>query len=201
MSEAKELKRILIATGNAGKLKEFRHMLGSEYEVLGLADIDFKGDIVEDADTFSENALIKARVLHAHTRLAVLADDSGLEVDFLNGAPGVRTARYAGENATSEENIAKLMAALKGVETAKRGARFQCALAWITAEGEEFVFEGACEGAISETIRGAGGFGYDPVFIPSGFDVSFAEMTGDEKKILSHRGKALALFAEKVIVK
>lgn len=201
MSEANELKRILIATGNAGKLKEFRHMLGSEYEVLGLADIDFEGDIVEDADTFSENALIKARVLHAHTGLAVLADDSGLEVDFLNGAPGVRTARYAGENATSEENIAKLMGVLKGVETAKRGARFQCALAWITAEGEEFVFEGSCEGAISQDIRGAGGFGYDPVFIPSGFDVSFAEMTGDEKKVLSHRGKALALFAEKVIVK
>jgi XTP/dITP diphosphohydrolase len=192
------LKRILIATGNAGKLKEFRHMLGSEYEVLGLADIDFEGDIVEDAETFSENALIKARVLHAHTGLAVLADDSGLEVDFLNGAPGVRTARYAGENATSEENITKLMGALKDVDVKKRGARFQCALAWITNNSEEFVFEGSCDGAISETVRGAGGFGYDPVFIPSGFDISFAEMTGDEKKVLSHRGKALMLFSNHI---
>jgi XTP/dITP diphosphohydrolase len=191
--------RILIATGNAGKLKEFRHMLGDKYEVLGLKDIDFEGDIVEDADTFSENALIKARVLHKHTGLAVLADDSGLEVDFLDGAPGVRTARYAGENATSEENISKLIEALSNVKLSKRGARFQCALAWIEASGEESVFVGACEGAISETIRGAGGFGYDPIFIPKGFGVSFAEMTGDEKKKLSHRGKALGFFVSSFI--
>ncbi|MDR2196999.1 MAG: RdgB/HAM1 family non-canonical purine NTP pyrophosphatase [Coriobacteriales bacterium] len=148
---------------------------------------------VEDADSFEGNALIKARHAFAYTHRATLADDSGLEVDALDGAPGVHSARYAGDDATDDERIRKLLAALAEVPEARRGARFVCALAFIDEEGNEFLVRGVCEGRIASHPRGTGGFGYDPVFLPA--DVSdgrtMAELTAEEKNALSHRGRAL----------
>ena len=188
------LKRILIATGNAGKLKEFRHMLGSEYEVLGLADIDFEGDIVEDAETFSENALIKARVLHAHTGLAVLADDSGLEVDLLNGYPGIFSARWGGKKGDFKKAMNRVYKELdkkdKDWRDKKIKARFVCALTVYQLDKTIINSVGKIEGHISPFIKGENGFGYDPIFIPQGKKITFSEMKPSQKFKIDHRYKA-----------
>lgn len=185
---------LVIATGNKGKLKEFIKILGeTQYQFLTLGDIGFSDPIVEDGSTFEENARIKARVVATFLQAqgkhwTVLADDSGLEVDALGGAPGIYTARYAGEKASDADNIQKLLSELQG--NSQRKARFVCALCWHSST-EEKVFHGECPGTILTAPKGSEGFGYDPIFEPNGHTRSFAEMTHDEKKSMSHRGFAL----------
>lgn len=192
-------KIVVIATGNAHKVEEFNRLAA----VAGLSNVRFISakdcvpggmpPVVEDSGTFEGNARLKASALKkcVPENYFVMADDSGLCVDFLNGAPGVETAYYAGPNATHAENRTKLLAALNGVPETKRKARFYCLLFLITPENCEVVFDGTCEGLIAESERDDGfGFGYDPVFVPAGYDKTFAELSGEIKDRLSHRGNA-----------
>ena len=194
-------KIVVIATGNAHKVEEFNRLAAD----AGLKDLRFISakecvpggmpKVVEDAGTFEGNARLKALALRkiVPADYFVMADDSGLCVDFLDNAPGVETAYYAGPDATHAENRAKLLEALKGVPAAKRGAYFYCLLLLISPENREIIFDGSCHGFISENERDSGvGFGYDPVFVPAGYDKTFAELSGDIKDSLSHRGKAFA---------
>ena len=184
-------KRLIVATGNRGKLQEIKEILVG-YEVLGAAEAGLLFAAEETGTTFYENAAIKARALAALTNAAVLADDSGLCVDALHGAPGVYSARYAGENATDDENIRKLLAALDGVPTPKRTARFCSVVCLITESGEEMFGEGTCEGHILTAPEGSGGFGYDPVFFSRDLGQSFGLLTHEQKNSISHRKRALA---------
>jgi XTP/dITP diphosphohydrolase len=195
------MSHLVIATGNAGKVKEFQSLLAP----LGVAlltpkDIGFSGDIEESGVTFADNALIKARALAALTTHPVLADDSGLEVDALGGAPGVRSARYASpeEAAGRRQDAAnrdKLLQSLKGLSD--RTARFRCTLCYLEPGAEPLFYEGVCEGEITAGERGEGGFGYDPLFIPLGFNRTFGELPEAVKDNLSHRGRATsALLAD-----
>lgn len=177
--------RIFVATHNAHKLREIGEILPG-FEIL--AD---NPDVEETADTFEGNALEKVRAIAArHEGDWSMADDSGLEVDALGGAPGVRSARYAGEPSNTPANNALLLKNLQGV--ANRAARFVCAVALVDPEGREHVVRGECLGCISKAPSGAGGFGYDPLFVPDGFDKSFAELGENEKNRISHRARALA---------
>ena len=155
-------------------------------------------DVIEDQDTFTGNALKKARALAALLPEGswALADDSGLRVDFLDGAPGVYSARYAGEEATDQENNKKLLEKLDTIEEVNRSAYFTCCLALVAPHGAEHTFEGRCNGRIAREQRGEGGFGYDPLFVPEGHDLCFAEMSEAEKASMSHRGVALRKFVE-----
>lgn len=189
-------KKIVFATNNAHKLKEVRDIVGSRCEILSLADIDCHDDIAETADTLDGNALIKARWVKQHYGFDCFADDTGLEVDALNGEPGVKSARYAAEHCGSDDhdaaaNTRLLLSKMMGEKNRK--ARFKTAIALILGD-DEHLFEGKVEGNIIESGRGEGGFGYDPVFMPDGHDRTFAEMSPDEKNALSHRGRALALL-------
>jgi len=191
-------KKIVFATNNAHKLKEVRDIVGSRCEVLSLADIDCHDDIAETADTLEGNALIKARWVKRHYGFDCFADDTGLEVDVLNGEPGVKSARYAAEYCGSSDhdssaNMRLLLARMRGKENRK--ARFRTAIALIIGN-DEHLFEGKVEGRIIESGRGEGGFGYDPVFMPDGYERTFAEMSSEEKNSLSHRGRALALLMD-----
>lgn len=180
---------LLCASNNQGKIKEFKELFPM-YDVLGLKDLGITEDIPETGNTFEDNALIKLRYLaKIHPHISIIADDSGLMVDALNGAPGVFSARYSGEGANAEKNNAKLLTDLAG-ETA-RSARFVCCLA-LYHKGLEYVFEDTCEGEIAEEISGSHGFGYDPLFIPEGYDKSFADLDPAVKKKVSHRAKAVA---------
>ena len=177
--------RIYVATHNAHKLREIGEILPG-FEIL--AD---NPDVEATADTFEGNALEKVRAIAArHEGDWSMADDSGLEVDALGGAPGVRSARYAGEPSNTPANNALLLKNLQGI--ANRAARFVCAVALVDPEGREHVVRGECLGRISEAPSGAGGFGYDPLFVPDGFDKSFAELGENEKNRISHRARALA---------
>lgn len=185
--------RVLLATRNAGKVRELRALLSGEgIEVLSVADVPGAPEVEETGATFRENALLKARALAGATGLLAVADDSGLEVDALAGAPGVSSARYAGEPKDDVRNYQKLLEALGGVPDEARTARFRCALAVVAPWGEEAVFEGACEGRIAGGPRGSGGFGYDPVFLPAGGPRTMAELSDAEKNAISHRGRAFA---------
>ncbi len=205
---------LVVATTNRGKLDELRHLLsGLDVEVLSVQDVSKKPiHVVEDGDTFEANAVKKAREVAAATMMLTLADDSGLEVDALGGAPGVRSARFAGERATDAENNAALLAALDALTLDEAGtrsgdfkARFRCVLALVdpfVRDGEPFVVEGTCEGKITRTPRGSGGFGYDPLFLVEGSDKTMAELTEDEKNSMSHRARAaqkLRLVLEKTL--
>lgn len=191
--------RLFLATGNAHKAVELRTILGAsgvDVEIETAKALGGMPEVVEDRDTFAGNALKKAQAL---VRLVsagdwVLADDSGLAVDCLDGAPGVYSARYAGEGASDRQNLLKLMGALEGVS--QRRAAFECHLSLVSAEGESIAFSGSCSGEIIEEERGREGFGYDPVFVPEGYEQTFAEMSGEEKSKLSHRGKALIQLIE-----
>ncbi|MBO4428190.1 MAG: RdgB/HAM1 family non-canonical purine NTP pyrophosphatase [Bacteroidales bacterium] len=192
--------KLIFATGNAGKLREAREILGPGYEVLSPAEAGLGPealDVEETGATFAENAHIKAA--HIKCGLPVFADDSGLEVDALNGEPGIYTARYAGVAHDSAANIAKLLRNLKsaGAETAKeRKARFRCAVALII-DGRAHQFEGSCEGHIAHEPAGDGGFGYDPVFVADAFPGrTLAQVPEDDKNGISHRGEALRKMAE-----
>lgn len=191
--------RILLATANKGKIAEIKHILeGLGLEILTLDDYPELELPPEEGSTFSENALVKARYAAAKTGVTALADDSGLEVDFLGGGPGVYSARYAFDGAGDTENYRKLLAELEGVEEEKRSARFRCAVALVTRDGEAEVFEGSLEGVITDAPRGSGGFGYDPVFFVPEMKKTAAELTPDEKNRVSHRAKALEKFRKRL---
>ena len=193
--------RIVFATNNKNKLAEIREMLdGSGIEVLSLGDIGCHDDIPETADTLEGNALQKARYIHGKYKMNCFADDTGLEVDALGGAPGVYSARYAGgEGHDSEANMAKLLAGLDG--KSDRRARFRTVVALITdeEEGREELFEGIVTGEIIKEKRGAGGFGYDPVFRPDGYDKTFAELGHEVKNKISHRALAVAKLVARLL--
>ena len=184
--------RLLVATRNRNKLEEMRAILHVPgVELIGADEIEgLPEDVVEDADSFAGNALLKVRALCAASGLWTLADDSGLEVDALDGAPGVHSARYAGEPSNSTANNAKLLRVLK--EETNRSARFRCALALAAPDGRSWTVEGRCEGRIAYIPAGREGFGYDPLFVPHGFTQAFAELSAEEKNRISHRGVALA---------
>ena len=186
------MKKLLIATGNAGKTAEIKAIFTGIYdEVASLKDIGLILNTVEDGETFEENALKKAREAFDATGLDTLADDSGLCVDALYGHPGVRSARYAGENATDVENYQKLLAEMAGVENDERTARFVCTVALVRKDKPDMMTQGKCEGIITQKPSGKGGFGYDPCFFVPEYGRTMAELSADEKNAISHRGKAL----------
>ncbi|QUV83764.1 RdgB/HAM1 family non-canonical purine NTP pyrophosphatase [Chloracidobacterium aggregatum] len=181
---------LILATRNAGKLHEFRHLLaGVTTEVIGLDAFPSLPPVPETGSTFEANARLKARAVQEQTGGWVIADDSGLCVDALGGAPGVFSARYAGEQASDADNVAKLLAAMRDVPAEQRTARFVCVLALVT-DTEEACFTGVCTGTLTASPRGSHGFGYDPLFIPTGDTRTFAEMTPAEKAVYSHRARA-----------
>lgn len=183
--------KIILATQNQGKVRELRELLvDEEIEVLSLLDIPDWEDVEENGETFVDNAALKAREAVRRTGLIALADDSGLEVDALDGAPGVYSARYAGEPKDDERNNDKLLHLLETIPEDKRTARFRCALVMATPFGEEYLTEGAVEGRILSQRRGSDGFGYDPVFYLPEFARTMAELTLTEKNTLSHRAQA-----------
>lgn len=182
------MEKIVFATNNAHKLAELRQIAGDRYEILSLADIDCHDDIPETAETLEGNALQKARWVKERYGYDCFADDTGLEVEALGGAPGVHSARYApGDGHDSAANTALLLKNMEGMEN--RSARFRTVIALIN-DGETRMFEGEVKGCILTAPRGEGGFGYDPVFMPEGWDKSFAEATPEEKNAVSHRGRA-----------
>lgn len=186
--------RLLIATRNRHKLQEIRSLVAApEVTLLDLTSRSDLPDVEEDGDTFVANAIKKAVAMARAARLWALADDSGLEVSSLGGEPGVRSARYAGEPVDYGANNAKLLQALAGHED--RRACFRCVVALADPEGEVRTVEGRCEGRIIESLRGAEGFGYDPLFIPTGYERTFAEMDAETKNRISHRGHALQAAA------
>ncbi len=194
-----KLTKLVAATGNRGKLREIRDLLSPlGVEVLSQGEAGFAGEIVEDGATFEENALIKARAVARATGLPAIADDSGLCVDALHGAPGIYSARYAGEDATDADRIALLLRNMAEVPDGERGAHFVSALAFCTPEGEEFAVRGECHGSILRAPQGTLGFGYDPVFFDPRFQKSFGEIDPDEKNRVSHRAAAMTKFFEKI---
>jgi XTP/dITP diphosphohydrolase len=183
--------RIVVATGNRGKLVELQSLLGPlGVEIKSLADYPGLPEVVEDGETFADNAVKKAMAVAGATGEISLADDSGLEVDHLGGAPGVHSARFAGEQKDDRANNEKLLALLKGVPRAERRARFRCVVALAVPGGRVYTAEGACEGIIGTSPKGEGGFGYDPLFIVPGLDKTFSELDLDTKNSISHRGRA-----------
>ncbi len=187
------MKKIVFATANVHKLKEVREMLGDGFKIVSLTDIDFHEDIPETGDTLEENASIKSHYILDRYNIDCFADDTGLEVDALGGAPGVYSARYAGENATYDDNVNKLLSELNGVT--QREARFRTVIS-LLLDGKEYFFDGSVEGHIIDHKLGSGGFGYDPVFIPDGFDKTFSEMAPETKNAISHRGRAIRRLAD-----
>jgi XTP/dITP diphosphohydrolase len=179
---------LVFATNNKHKVREISDLLDDNFRILGLADLNITEDIPEEAETLEENALFKARYVHEKTGKNVFADDTGLEVDALGGAPGVYSARYAGENKSFDDNIEKLLREMNGAND--RNARFRTVIALIL-DGTEYLFEGTVEGEITRERRGAGGFGYDPVFLATGYERTFAEIPLGEKNKISHRAKAM----------
>lgn len=188
------IKKLVFATNNAHKLDEIRAILGDKIEVLSLKDINCDTDIPETADTLEGNAALKAEYIYKNYGLDCFADDTGLEVEALGGAPGVYSARYAGgDGHDSEANMRKLLKELDGEHNRK--AQFRTAICLIE-QGEEHLFEGIVKGSIIEQKRGASGFGYDPVFMPEGYEETFAEMGNAEKNKISHRARAVEKLCE-----
>lgn len=191
------MRRLIVATSNRGKTTEINRMVAElGFTVTSLLDVNDPPEIIEDADSFEGNAVKKAQIVSAHYGCDSLADDSGLVVDALNGAPGVHSARYGGPGLNDRERYEKLLAALSDVAESARTARFECALAFVSPGAEPVIFRGTVEGLIASGPTGTNGFGYDPIFIPEGMEVSMAELDVDQKKNISHRGRALAAFAD-----
>lgn len=187
--------KVIIATKNEGKVREFRQLLAPYgYEPVSMTEAGVEAEIVEDGETFEENAHIKAKTVHKLTGLPVIADDSGLEVEFLGGAPGIYSARYAGENATDEQRNQKLLDEMQGVDMPLRGARFVCAIYFIGGNGREYCVTGTLDGFIGYEPAGNGGFGYDPVFMIDE-DTSLAQIDEKEKNNISHRALAMKKLA------
>jgi XTP/dITP diphosphohydrolase len=196
------MKELLIATGNAGKVKEFAELFSSRELILySLKDFPELQPAVEDAPTFAGNALKKAAAASRQTGLPVIADDSGLCVEALDGRPGVLSARYAGEGAGDEANNLKLLKELVDVPMEKRQAAFRCAIAFCTPEGEEGIFEGELKGLILEKPSGTGGFGYDPLFMVPEYGKTLAELSIETKNRISHRGRAAEALKEYLVKK
>ncbi len=184
------IKEVVLATGNKGKVKEFSKLLEGVFgKVISLSDLDSPPEVIEDGPTFRDNALKKAREIAEYSKKLTLADDSGLEVDGLDGRPGIYSARYSGEGATNKTNIVKLLAELG--DNPNRKARFVCVLALVDPNGEELVVEGFCEGVILNESRGEGGFGYDPIFYLPDRRKTMAELEPELKNTISHRANAL----------
>jgi XTP/dITP diphosphohydrolase len=200
--------KIVLATRNKNKVEEIREILKmylgdeifSQIELLSSADFQIPEIIEEDGETYEENALKKAREVYKFTKLPSLADDSGIEVEILGGRPGVFSARYAGEGATDEENNKKLLKELENVPIEKRKAKFKCVIAYVDSV-EERIFYGETSGKVIFEPLGDGGFGYDPLFLPDGFDLTYAQLPGEVKNRISHRSKALQKFAEFLTLK
>ena len=188
--------RVVLASGNAGKLREFSELLAGTGLVLARQSEFGIVPPPETGTTFLENALIKARNAARITGLAAIADDSGIEVDALGGAPGVYSARYAGEGATDEANLSKLLAALAGLPEEQRGARYRCVIVYVNSADDPHPLtgDGTWEGRIIDARRGGNGFGYDPSFVPARDTRTVAEMPQDEKNLKSHRGQAMRAF-------
>ncbi len=180
--------KLVFATNNQNKLKELQNLLGEEIELLSLADINCDDEIPEDHETLEENASQKAQYIFNKFNVNCFADDTGLEIESLNNEPGVYSARYAGEERDAKSNMKKVLENLKGVENRK--SRFRTVIS-LLIDGKEIQFEGIVEGNILEKERGIDGFGYDPIFEPEGYDISFAEMDMTEKNKISHRGLAV----------
>ena len=190
-------KKLIIATGNAGKAREFAALFPA-YEVLSMKEAGFTGAIEETGDTFYENALIKARAVSEALGTDALADDSGLEVDALNGEPGVYSARYMGEDTSYRIKNQSLVDRLEGVPVEKRTARFVCVIAAAFPDGTVCTTKGTIEGKIGYEERGENGFGYDPIFYLPDMSRTTAELSPEEKNAVSHRGKALAAMKEQI---
>lgn len=183
--------RLLVATSNSGKTREIRKILaGIPFEIVNLKDVGKLTEARETGKSFAANARIKARTYYRQTGLLTLAEDSGLQVDYLGGRPGVLSARFAGETASDADNVRRLLASMRGVPQEKRHARFVCVVA-ITDGKKMWMATGKCEGRIASRPSGRSGFGYDPVFIPDGYNKTFANLGADEKNKISHRGRAL----------
>ena len=188
------MKKLVFATNNAHKLEEIRAILGNKVEILSLNDINCHADIPETADTLQGNAALKAQYIYKNYGLDCFADDTGLEVEALNGAPGIYSARYAGgEGHDSEANMKKLLSEMQDKDNRK--ARFRTVICLIEG-GEEHFFEGIVNGSIIRERKGGAGFGYDPVFMPDGYSETFAEMGNDEKNKISHRARAVKKLCE-----
>ncbi|NLM50748.1 MAG: XTP/dITP diphosphatase [Clostridiaceae bacterium] len=182
--------RIICATNNKGKISEIKEIFkGTDFEIVSLKEAGITHNTVEDADTFMGNAIKKAKEIYELTKTPALSDDSGLVVDALDGAPGVYSARFAGENATDSENIQKLLKLMEG--KTNRAARFECSIALVLSDSEIITATGRCEGEITTSPRGEGGFGYDPVFFVKEYKKTFAEIPMEEKNKISHRARAL----------
>ena len=193
--------KIVLATNNNHKVEEFKSGFaakGLDAEIVTIRQTGFSGDIVEDKDTFEGNALIKAKALAEFTGMIAIADDSGLVVDALGGAPGVFSARYAGENATDKENNEKLLKELENCPEGERSGRFVCVICAYRPDGKTLFVRGESEGEIICAPRGDGNFGYDPIFYYPPFKKTFAEMTMEEKGSISHRGKAIEKLLEQI---
>ena len=187
------MEQLVICTSNAGKLAEFRTLMPQEIALLTLSEVGITDELPETGSTLEQNALQKAREAHRRCGLPCVADDTGLEVDVLEGAPGVRSARYAGEARSSQANIQLLIEKMNGLKP--RTARFLTVLALVDEQGE-YLVEGAVDGSITTAPRGMGGFGYDPVFLPVGSERTFSEMSASAKNSMSHRARAVAQFAK-----
>jgi len=188
-----EKPKLFFGTNNPHKLREIKEILGSKYHIVSFKDLDHSFDVEETEDTLEGNAALKAKAFYEHTGWACFSDDSGLEVDALEGRPGVYTARYAGKGCTSDDNIDKLLREL--ADTSNRGAQFRTVIAYYDGTAVRY-FEGKIEGEILHERTGSDGFGYDPVFLPHGHELSFAQMQPDDKNAISHRGKAVRAFAK-----
>lgn len=184
---------LIFASNNAHKLQEISSITQGIVRIVSLQEIGCYDDIPETGETLTDNALQKARYVFERYGGDVFADDTGLEIDALNGAPGVYTARFAGPQCSPADNIAKTLECMQGITD--RTAYFKTVIAGIIS-GKEYVFEGVVKGEIAEQVMGDGGFGYDPIFIPDGYDISFAQMAMSEKNTISHRGRATAKFVE-----
>ena len=193
------MKKLIFATGNENKMKEIRMILADcGYEILSMKEAGIQADIVEDGKTFEENAVIKATAISKLTGEIVLADDSGLEIDYLNKEPGVYSARYMGENTDYHIKNANLIQRLDGVPDEKRTARFVCAIAAAFPDGKVETVRGTMEGRIGYEEKGANGFGYDPIFFLPEYGCTSAELSMEEKNKISHRGKALQAIKEEL---
>lgn len=187
------MKKLVFATNNEHKLQEIKEILKDKFEILGLKEFGVNEDIPETGKDLSENATIKSAYIFENFNVDVFSDDTGLEIEELNNRPGVYSARYAGEDGNSEANMKKVLFELK--ENTNRKARFRTVISLII-NGKEFQFEGKVEGKISLEKHGITGFGYDPIFIPNDYNITFAEMTSEEKNKISHRGRATAKLVE-----